>query len=338
MNGFKRIHKALSGEWPDKRPVMLHNFLLAAREAGYTQKEYRDDPEKIAKTHIHAVEKYNYDGVLIDVDTSTLAAAVGVPVDYPENEPARTCGSLLHSLEEVKDLKTVDISQNERVQIWQESCRIVKNHFGNEVFVRGNCDQAPFSLAAMMRGTSEFMLDLLTENNLVFNLLDYCTNVSLQFINLIADTGVDMVSNGDSSAGPEMISPGMYKKYAWPYEKILVERAHQLNLPYCLHICGNTDAILEEMKNTNTNALELDYKTDIRKILNTCSDSTTFIGNIDPSGILAMGTIGDVERVTTELLSVYKNSPRLILNAGCAIPAETPSANIRKMIEIAHTV
>ena len=144
MNGFNRIHKALNGEWPDKRPVILHNFLLAAKEAGYTQKEYRDDPEKIAKTHIHAIEKYNYDGVLIDVDTSTLAAAVGVPVDYPENEPARTCGSLLHSLEEVKDLKTVDISQNERVQIWQEACRIVKTHFGNEVFVRGNCDRLHF--------------------------------------------------------------------------------------------------------------------------------------------------------------------------------------------------
>jgi uroporphyrinogen decarboxylase len=92
------------------------------------------------------------------------------------------------------------------------------------------------------------------------------------------------------------------------------------------------------MKNTNTNALELDYKTDIRKILNTCIDSTTFIGNIDPSGILAMGTLEDVERVTTELLNIYKNSPRLILNAGCAIPAETPAENIRKMIEIAHTV
>lgn len=337
MNGFQRINAVLKGEWPDKRPVMLHNFMMAAKEAGFTQKEYREDPEKIAKAHIQAVEKYDYDGVLIDIDTAALAGAVGVPVDFPENEPARIHGAVLRSLEEVQGLRTVDISKNERIRIWLESCRIVKKYFGSEKYVRGNCDQASFSLASMMRGPAEWMMDLITEDDLAFKLLNYCTDISLQFIDLMAETGVDMVSNGDSPAGPEMISPEMYKKYALPYEKKLVEKAHQLNLPYCLHICGNTDAILDGMITSGTNALELDYKTDIRKIFKKCNEKITFIGNIDPSGVLAMGRVRDVEEKTRELLKVYKNSPRLIINAGCAIPSETPPENLRKMIEIAHS-
>lgn len=36
MNGYQRIKAALPGEWPDQRPVMLHNFMMAAREAGLT--------------------------------------------------------------------------------------------------------------------------------------------------------------------------------------------------------------------------------------------------------------------------------------------------------------
>lgn len=36
MNGYQRIRAVLNGEWPDKRPVMLHNFMMAAREAGLT--------------------------------------------------------------------------------------------------------------------------------------------------------------------------------------------------------------------------------------------------------------------------------------------------------------
>ncbi len=336
MNGYQRINAALNGEWPDKRPVMLHNFMMAAKEAGISQKEYREDPEKIAKVHIQAVEKYHYDGVLIDVDTATLAGAVGVPVDFPENDPARAHGVALSTLEEVGTLQTVDLSKNERIGIWLESCRLVKNYFGDEIYVRGNCDQAAFSLACMIRGPAEWMMDLLTGDELVFKLLDYCTDVSLQFIDLMAKTGVDMVSNGDSTAGPEMISPDMYLKYALPFEKKIVERAHQLNLPYCLHICGNTDLILDGMIASGTDALELDYKTDIRKIYEKCNGKIAFIGNIDPSGVLALGKAGDVERETRKLLQIYEKSPRFIINAGCAIPPDTPPENLRKMIEVAR--
>ena len=57
VNGKQRIDAALKGEWPDKVPVLLHNFLMAAREYGVSMKSYREDPEIIAKAHIHAIEK-----------------------------------------------------------------------------------------------------------------------------------------------------------------------------------------------------------------------------------------------------------------------------------------
>lgn len=337
MNGYQRIRVVLNGEWPDKRPVMLHNFMMAAREAGLTMKEYRENPDKAAKAVIQAVEKYNTDGVLIDIDTATLAGAVGVKVDFPDDEPARTYGIRLSSLQEVIDLKPANISKNERIQIWLETCRVVKNHFGNEKFVRGNCDQAPFSLASMMRGPAEWMIDLVSGNDLIFGLLDYCADACFQFITLMAETGVDMISNGDSPAGPEMISPEMYRRFALPYEKKLVDKSHELGLPYCLHICGNTDMILEDIINTGTDTLELDYKTDIQKVYNLCRDKRTFIGNIDPSGVLARGSKKDVEEKVNELLDIYKGSPRLIVNAGCAIPPDTPGENIERLIEVTRS-
>ena len=59
---------------------MLHNFMMAAREAGVTMEQFRNDPAIIANAFIRSVEKYNYDGILVDIDTVTLAGAVGVPV------------------------------------------------------------------------------------------------------------------------------------------------------------------------------------------------------------------------------------------------------------------
>ena len=98
MNGYQRITAALRGERPDRVPVMLHNFMMAAREAGVTMKAFREDPRLMADVFIRAVEVYGYDGVLVDLDTATLAGALGVPVERPEEEPALCHGARLASL------------------------------------------------------------------------------------------------------------------------------------------------------------------------------------------------------------------------------------------------
>lgn len=333
MNGFDRIKAALAGEKVDTVPVMLHNFMMAAKEAGVSMQAYRENPKTIAEVFIRSVEKYEYDGVLIDVDTVTLAGAVGVPVDFPENEPARSHTGNLSNLADIKKLKKVNIEDYKYIRHWLEATRLVKSYFGNEIFVRGNCDQAPFSLASMMRGSQQWMLDLMMgETDCIYELLEYCTDISSQFIRLMTQTGCDMVSNGDSPAGPEMISPEMYEMYAMPFERKLVDVAHQCNLPYALHICGNTDVILNLMLQTGADAFELDYKTNVRKVFDAYCDEVCFLGNIDPGNVLAMGTPELVEQKTIELLDIFSKTNRFILNAGCAIPAYTPEKNLRRMM------
>lgn len=337
MNGYQRIDAALKGLQPDKVPVMLHNFMMATKEHNVAMEQYRNNPKLIAECFIAAVDKYSYDGILVDIDTVTLAGAVGVPVDFPKDDPARTHTGNVGNLEDVVHLKPVKVEDYKYIQIWLEAVRLLKEYYKDEIYIRGNCDQAPFSLASMMRGAQNWMLDLMTgTDEQLESLLEYCTDASSQFVKLMAQTGCDMVSNGDSPAGPEMISAEMYLKYAMPYEKKIVEVAHQAGVVYTLHICGNTDVILEHMLLTGADAFELDYKTDIAKIFNTIQNTKTFIGNIDPSGVLALGTVDVVQKKTMELLSIYKNSNRFILNAGCAIPPNTPSVNLRMMIDTAR--
>jgi uroporphyrinogen decarboxylase len=337
MNGNQRINSALKGLKPDKTPVMLHNFMMAAREYGVTMEQYRNSPIVIADAFKHSVEKYQYDGIIIDIDTATLAGAVGVKVDFPADDPARVIKGDVENLEDVSNLKPLNIENDQRIQIWLEAVRLLKEYFKDQFFIRGNCDQAPFSLASMMRSTENWMLDLMiAQEEQLKALLEYCTEAGLQFIRLMAQTGCDMVSSGDSPAGPELVSPEIYLKYAMPYEKRLADAAHQTGLPYTLHICGNTDLILEHMIETGADAFELDYKTDISKVFNVFGNKAAFIGNIDPSGVLALGTKEEVKQKTLELLSDYRGSNRFILNAGCSIPPNTPSENLKMMIETAR--
>ena len=337
MTGKERISAALKGESTDTTPIMLHNFMPVAREAGLTMEEYRENPRAIADAFIQSVEKYQYDGVLVDIDTVTLAGACGVQADYPENDPARSHQGCLTEYSQLPSLKIPDLSRYKYAIHWLEATRLIKSHFGDELFVRGNCDQAPFSLASMIRGTENWMLDFyMSEESIVKELLDYCAEVSIQFVRLMAQTGCDMVSNGDSPAGPDMIPPELYEKFALPYEKKVVDAAHDAGLPYLLHICGNTEAILPQMINTGADGLELDYKTDVIKAYELMHDTCTFFGNVDPSGLLALGTPEEVEDATIALLDVFSKTNRFVLNSGCALPPGTPEENLLTFIQTAR--
>ena len=338
MNGYQRVAAAIRGERPDRVPVMLHNFMMAAREYGSTQARFRDDPAIVAGALVASVERYGFDGIVVDIDTATLAGAVGVPVDCPPDMPARTVGGCLETLEAVADLEPADVARSPRVQVWLEAVRLTKAAGGDAIWVRGNCDQAPFSLAAMMRGAENWMLDLAGgDERLVLRLLDYCTDATIQFVEAMADTGCDMVSNGDSQAGPGLISPRMYERFALPFEARVVAAAHARGLPYALHVCGRTEPILEPLTRTGADAFELDHRTGAVAARDRFAGRATLIGNIDPSGVLALGSRDEVRRATRALLETFDGTNRLVLNAGCAIPAETPGANLRAMIDVART-
>jgi uroporphyrinogen decarboxylase len=334
MNGRQRIDAALKGNWPDRTPVMLHNFMMAAREAHITMRQFREDPRLIARCMGEAAERYDLDGIFVDIDTATLAGAAGVPVDFPEDNPARAHGSCLPALEAVRDLEPVDISHNPRIQIWTEAVAILVRDYGHAIFIRGNCDQSPFSLAGSMRGLDQWLMDIASheDDDLVHRLLEYCTGLTCQFLKLMAGTGAHMLSNGDSPAGPDMLSPRLYGTYALPYERRVSECSHELGLPYLLHICGKTDRILREMMDIGADALEIDFKTNLQLAHDVFKDKVTFVGNIDPSEILARGTPELVKLRTEELLNTFADTPRFVLNSGCALPADTPSENVRAML------
>lgn len=338
MNGYERIQAAMRGEQPDRIPVMLHNFMPAAREAGFSQREFGTDPKKAAQAFIQAAEKYDLDGIIMDLDTATIAGALGVPVDFPDDAPARCEKGLLGALADLDALEAPDVGLNEHLQVWLETMRLLKAYFGNEKYLRGSVDQAPFSIASMLRTPAEWLYDLTDEemNKPAHRLLDYCTQASCQFIRLMAGAGAHMVATGDSPSGPDMISPTMYREFARPYEDRIAECAHACGVTYLLHICGNTTAILDQFTGRPLDAVELDYKTDVRRAHDLFKASgVTFWGNIDPSGVLTFGTPETVHRETVRLIEQFADIPRFVLNSGCALPSTVPEKNIRAFLAAA---
>lgn len=332
MNGYERIMTALEGGVPDRVPMMLHSFMTAAWEAGYTMAEYRSDPVKIADAHVRFAEKYGMDGILIDIDTCMEASAIGVPTDYPEREPARSLGRLSGDLKALlKAMNPEKLLKSKRVEINLEAVRIAKEKLGGEVLVRGNCDQAGFSLAMLSYGMGDFMADLMDEEleEEILALIGQATDVHLEFHRLMRQAGADVTSFGDSSCGPDLISRDLYRRFALPFHRRIAEEAKASGVPVVCHICGKLDKILPDVAGAGFPAVEADYKTDIAEAARVFQEHrVTMFGPIDPSGVFFFGTPEAVRAETEKVLSTFTGR-RLVIGAGCALPSGTPEANIR---------
>ena len=337
MNGYQRVMAVLRGELPDRVPVCLHNFLPAAREAGIPLEQSLTDPEAAASSHLQAVEKYGHDCILIDLDTTMLAEAMGAQRDSTPGEPGHIAAPAVRSLDEVDKLRPVDPERDGRIPVLLEAIRIMAKAVGGRVAIRGNCDQCAFSLAGLLRGMEDFMVDLLTASDHpgLYRLLDVCYQSHLATHRAVKRAGADFTSLGDSPAGPDVVSPAFFQRFARPYQERLVRELAADGIFTVIHICGNTSAILDQLAQYPACGFELDYKTDSVRAKATAGRQHVLFGNIDPSGELALGSVEQVRDAARRLIETWKPGGRFVLNAGCALPALTPPDNIRALVEAA---
>lgn len=327
----------MTGGIPDRVPVCLHNFMLAAREAGVRMEDYRVHPEAIACVHLQALEKYGHDCILVDTDTTMLAEAMGARSECAPNEPGRIVEPVIHSLDEVDRLKVINPERDGRIPALLEAVRLMSKQVGSEVAIRGNADQAAFDLPCMVRGIEDFLMELVEkpDDPRITQLIEICYQGHLAVHRALAKAGAHFTSMGDSLAGPDVISPSMFRRFAHPYEERLVKDLAVDGIFVVIHICGDTSKILDMLAEYEPCGFELDYKTDALRAKQTAGKRHTLFGNIDPSGVLARGTTEQVRDATRRLISVWKPDGRFVLNAGCAIPPTTPPENVHAMIETA---
>ena len=244
----------MSGGIPDRILVMIHNFLMAAREEGITMEEYRSSPDVIAKTLIDACIRYDTDGILLDMDTALLAGACGADVIYPREIAAVTKDEQPRSVEQIiDDLDAVNLMDCDRIQIYLDAIQNLSIWCNaNDVFLRANADQGPFSLGCLLVGMNKFLMTLLDEDEEehLMMLMEQTTRIALNMHRLCFEAGGHCTSYGNSSEGCSVVSPGVFRKFGKPFEIWLNRQLKAEGIPTLCHICGWTDPILEDLTET----------------------------------------------------------------------------------------
>ena len=337
MTSLERVQAVLNGQTPDRVPVVPQCFMFSAKTAGYHIGQINRSPAKLAESHRICQEKYGYDGCVIDVDDATLAEACGAKVIFRERDVASVDEHhpVLESLEQIDELKLPEPMHDGRLCEWLETSSRLMDMVGDHVFVMGRADQGPFDLLALLRGAQEFMIDLLTEDeDVIRHALDWAAEAHIRFARAQLAAGVHATSMGDSYAGPNLVSPDIYRRLALPAEKKVVDALKDLPGAYSIHICGDTSMIVGDMGKTGAKILEVDWKVDMGRARTLVPEDTVLMVNINPSDPMCLGTPGDVHAKAKEIIDTTRGRG-LILSSGCALSENIKPENLQAMVDAA---
>ena len=339
MTGLQRCQTVLAGGMADRVPVVPQTFMFAAETAGIKVGEFAHSAAKMVEAQLVSQAKYGYDGCVIDFDDATLAEACGAKVIFREDDPAIVdeADLVVKDLRDVERLRLPDPWKDGRLPIWLEATRLLKDRIGDHVFIMGRADQGPFSLACLLRGPQQFMMDLLDEESEqgVHALIDYCRRACAVFALAQKEAGAHATSIGDAFAGPNLISPEMYRKFALKPEMRLTEEVQAAGIPFSIHICGNTNGIIADMGRTGAKILEVDWQLDMAEARRAVPASTVLMGNINPSAPMAFGTPEQVEAAVRGIMDAT-GGRGVFLSSGCAMGRNTKPENMRALMAAAE--
>jgi uroporphyrinogen decarboxylase len=338
MNSLERIWTVLRGGIPDRVPVDLHNFLMVAQASGLLFPEFLQNGEAMAEGQVKAWREFGHDVLLLENGTAALAEACGCEVEYLPGSAPVVVKPVLKSLDDLDQLRMPDPYRDHPLPELLKATRIVVQEIGDRAFIIGRADQGPFSLAGLLLGMEEYLLQIaLNEKpDQLHQLLEFCLEVTYRHAIAQMEQGAHMTSVGESLAGPDVCSPKDYLEYEWGYFKILVDCLKAKDILLAYHVCGNATRIVPNMVETGAAVLELDYKVDLIKAKQAIQGKTTFLGPIDPSGVIALGTPELVEKKCREAIEILAPGGGFILGPGCALPPTTPPENVHAIIEAAR--
>ena len=308
---------------------------MCARWSGMDFDLFYKNGEAMANSQIDLWDNFRHDAILLENGTAALAEALGCGVIYRKDQPPAVCGPLLQDISEVDRLKRLpEINDCPILCENLKATGILAKQLGNNVFIMGRGDQGPFSLAALLLGMDKLLIEIAIgeKNDKVHKLLNYCTDFIIKYCSEQIKHGAVCTSIGDSTAGPDVVSPEIYEEFALPYEKRIVDAVHEIGGLFSLHICGNATMIADKMILTGADILEIDEKTDLTVAKSVAKRNAAMFGQVSPN-IIRTGRPEDVKNEAVKNICMMGKETGFILGAGCAMASDTPDENIYAMFD-----
>ena len=258
------------------------------------------------------------------MDLSVEAEAFGAMVRFTEDEVPAIVGQLIADEDAANELEVPDLTAG-RAALCVEAVRTAKQNINYKPVVAGMI--GPYSLAGRLCDVTEIMYLCFDEPETVHAVLDKVTKYLIQYGQAMKAAGADGIMMAEPLAG--ILSPDMAEEFSMPYVKRIIDALQDDEFAVLYHNCGNSvPQMLDAIYELGAAAYHFGNAIDMEAVMKVTPADILVMGNIDPAGQFASGTVESITSATKELMAKCGSYKNFVPSSGCDIPAHAKWENI----------
>ncbi len=194
----------------------------------------------------------------------------------------------------------------------------------------------PFEAFSKGRSLAEFGSDLYQEaERLEAAMAVAVAEMAASAVAAARESGVPGVFLAGSRGSGTFLSPKRFERFYLPYLQQMVSALIQADLVPILHFDQDWTRNLEYFKAFPKGSciLQLDGFTDVRRAKEALGNHMCIMGDVPPT-LLSLGTPGEVEDYTRQLIEDVGKDGGFILSSGCSVPVDAKPENVRAFIDV----
>ena len=315
----------------------------AGKLKGYTAKEILTDEDKLVESLLEVKKLYNPDGMPIVFDLQIEAEILGCDLLWAEDNPPSVSSHPYGSEKIVPCNCKIPTKEDGRIPEILNAMGRVKKEIGNDTALYGLIC-GPLTLASHLRG-SEFFMDMITDQEYVKNLVEFCAEVAIKMSEYYIEAGMDVIAVVDplvSQVSPTHFEEMLSESFTAVFDYIRNAGAYS-----SFFVCGNATVQLDVMCKTNPDSISVDENVDLVEAKEvTDKYNITVGGNIPLTTTMLHGNQQDNMKYVVDLIDSIEDKRNLIIAPGCDMPYDVPVENtiavtqavkqtddVRKMVE-----
>ena len=250
----------------------------------------------------------------------------------PESTPAPIEGPI----KTPEDLETYTPPDPNADDVLGSVPHLVERYKGKKA-ITAICRDAFFN-PAFLRGTTQFLMDMVDNPKLVHELIEVCQSHDVPAMQRMVAAGMDVVVFGDDYAdrNSTLMSPRHFREFILPGLKRAVDAAHEAGAYVVKHTDGNIMAVLEMIVETGIDALnplQPQAGMDIGLVKQKYGDRIAIIGNIACGYLLSQAPVEEVRQVTRRTIEIAAPGGGYMLSSSNSIHSSVKPENFMAMVE-----
>ena len=307
-----------------KKPLPILSFPCVSL-LGVSVRELISDSELQAKGMKAIAQRIDAAAAVSFMDLSVEAECFGATVVVSDDEVPTVKGRMINDTDEAEALEIPSIESG-RAPVYIDAIKKATDLICDRPVLAGMI--GPFSLAARLLDVSEIMMDCYDDPDMVHTVLEKVTSFLCEYAKAYKMAGANGIVMAEPVSG--LLSPMLEEEFSSPYIKQIVEAVQSEDFAVIYHNCGdNVPKMLDSILTTGAAAYHFGNAVDMeRDIIAHIPSDVLVMGNIDPAGVLRLGTPEKVKEETLALLEKCSKYENFLLSSGCDIPPMTPWENI----------